>query len=124
MRRLQPFLGRAKWLCRPSCLHSPHLSGVWAHVLWETPCLQFTPVKLLHSMCVARVLALPGWSVVSLPRVVCRLLVYVDAALDGGVYRLGIFSLELGSRLTVPPEQPLNEQCAEAEQFAEARALW
>ena len=40
----------------------------------------------------------------SLPWVVRRQLVfvYVDAAFDGGVYRLGLFSLELGSWLAVP----------------------
>ena len=65
----------------------------------------------------ACVLALPGWSVVSLPRVVRRrpVFVYVDATLDGGVYRLGSFSLELGSRSAVPPEQPPNQQRAEAQ---------
>ena len=54
---------------------------------------------------------------VSLPRVVRRqpLFVYMDAALDGGVYCLGLFSLELGSRLAVPLEQPPNQQCAEAQ---------
>ena len=40
--------------------------------------------------------------------------VYVDAALDGGVYKLGLFSMELGSRSAMPPEQPPNQQCAEA----------
>ena len=67
-------------------------------------------------MCVVCVLALPGWCVVSLLQVVSRQLVFVsaDAALDGGVYRLGLFSLDLGSRSAVPPEQPPNQQCAEA----------
>ena len=80
------------------------------------PRLQFTPLKLLRSMCVACVLALPGWSVVPLTREVRRqpLFVYVDAALDGGAYRLGLFSMELGSRSAVPLEQPPNQQCAEA----------
>ena len=57
--------------------HSPHLSGVWAHVLWGPPRLQFSPVKLLCSMCVACVLALLGWSVVSLLWVVHRQPVFV-----------------------------------------------
>ena len=43
--------------------------------------------------------------------------VYVDAALDVGVYRLGLFSLELGSRSAVPREQPPNQQCAQAQAF-------
>ena len=62
------------------------------------------------------VLALLGWSIVSLPRELGRepVFVYVDAALDGGVYRLGLFSLGLGSRSAVPSEQPQNQQCAEA----------
>ena len=53
---------------------------------------------------------------IPLPREVRRkpAFVYVDAALDGGVYRLGLFSMELGSRSAVPPEQPPNQQCAEA----------
>ena len=61
------------------------------------PRLPFTPVKLLHSMCVVCVLALPGWSVVSFLRVVSRQLVfvYVDAALARGMYRMGLFSLDL-----------------------------
>ena len=67
-------------------------------------------------MCVVCVLALPGWSVIPLPREVRRkpAFVYVDAALDAEVYRLGLFSMELGSRYTVPLEQPQNQQCAEA----------
>ena len=110
------FLGRARWLCRPGFGHCPHLSGVWAHVLWEAPRLQFSPGKLLRSMCVVCVLPLPGWSMVSLPRELGRGLVFesVDAALDGGVYRLGLWSLGLGSRSAVPYEQPPNQQCAEA----------
>ena len=70
-------------------------------------------------MRVVCVLALPGWSVVSLPQVVRRqvVFVYVDDARDGGVYRLGSFSLDLGSRLAVPPEQTPNQQCAEARSF-------
>ena len=40
--------------------------------------------------------------------------VYVDAALDGGVYQLALFSLELGSRSAVLHEPPQNQQCAEA----------
>ena len=40
--------------------------------------------------------------------------VYVDAALDGGVYMLGLFAMDIGSRSAVPPEQPPNQQCAEA----------
>ena len=66
--------------------------------------------------CVACELALPGWSLVPLTREVRRqpVFVYVDAALDGGVYRLVLFSLELGSRSSVPLEQPTNQQCAEA----------
>ena len=49
-------------------------------------------------MCVVCVLALPGWSVVPLTREVRRqpVFLYLDAALHGGVYRLGLFSLELG----------------------------
>ena len=81
------------------------------------PRLQFPPVKLLRSMCVVCVLALPGWSVVPLPREVQRkpLYVYVDAALDGGgVYKWGLFSMDLSSRSAVTPEQPPNQQCAEA----------
>ena len=108
MRPLQHFLGRAQWICRPRFEHGPHLSGVWAHVLWGRPGLQFTPVKLLRSMCVACVLALPGWQPV---------FVYVDAALDGGMYQLGLFSFELGLRSAVPHEQPPNQQCAEAQAF-------
>ena len=80
------------------------------------PRLQFTPVNLSRSMCVVCVLALPGSSVVPLPREVRRkpVFVYVDAALNRGVYRLGLFSMDLGSRSTVPPEQPPNQQCGEA----------
>ena len=37
MRRLQQFPGRAQWICRPRFGHGPHLSGVWAHVLWGPP---------------------------------------------------------------------------------------
>ena len=37
MRRLQQFLGHAQWICRPRFGHSPHLSGVWAHVLCPPP---------------------------------------------------------------------------------------
>ena len=37
MWRLQQFLGCAQWICRPRFGHSPHLSCVWAHVLWGTP---------------------------------------------------------------------------------------
>ena len=37
VRRLQQFLGRAQWICRPRFGHSPHLSGVWAHVLCPPP---------------------------------------------------------------------------------------
>ena len=57
------------------------------------PGLQLTPVKLLRCMCVVCVLALPGWSVVPLPREVQRkpVFVYVDPALGGGVYRLCFF---------------------------------
>ena len=67
-------------------------------------------------MCFACVLALPGWNVLSLPKEVCRgpVYVYVDAARDAGVYRLGLFSLPLGSRSFVPLEQPPNQQCVEA----------
>ena len=64
------------------------------------------------------VLALPGWSLVPLPREGRRkpVFVYVDAALDGGggVYKLGPFSMELGLRSAVPLEQPPNHECAEA----------
>ena len=93
MRHLQQFFGCAQWLCRPCFGHSPHLSGVWAHVLWGPPRLQLRSVKLLRSMYVVCVLALPGW--VSLPRVVSRqpVFVYVDVALDGGVYCWGFFHL-------------------------------
>ena len=61
-------------------------------------------------------MVLPGWSVVFYPRVVRRqpVFVYVDVVLDGGVYRLGLFSLDLGSRSAVHPEQPPNKQCVEA----------
>ena len=57
-------------------------------------------------MCVACVLPLPGWSMLSLPRELGRglVFVYVDAALDAGVYRLELFSLGLGSPSTVPSE--------------------
>ena len=34
VRRLQQFLGRAQWMCRPPFGHSAHLPWVWAHVLW------------------------------------------------------------------------------------------
>ena len=37
VKRLQQFLGRPQWICRPGSGHSPHLSGVWAHVLWAPP---------------------------------------------------------------------------------------
>ena len=117
VRPLQQFLGRAQWIGRPHFGHSPHLSGVWAHVLCPPPPrgLQFTPIKLLRSMFVVCVLPLPGWSVIPLPREVRRkpVFVYVDAALDGGVHRLGLFSMELGSRSAVPLVQPPNQQCAE-----------
>ena len=58
---------------------------------------------------------------VSLPRVVKRspLVIYVDAAMDAGKYRLGLFSMDVGSRSVVPAEQPPNQQCAEA-----AALLW
>ena len=87
----------------PMCFETPH------H-------LHFTLLKILRSMCVACVLALPGWWVFSLSRESGRGLVYayVDAALESGVYRLGLFSLGLGSRSTVPSEQPPNQQCTEA----------
>ena len=51
------------------------------------PRRQFTPIKLLRSMCVACVLALPGSTVVPFMREVRRqpVFVYVDVALDGGV---------------------------------------
>ena len=107
MRCLQQFLGRAQWLCWPRFGHCPHLSGVWADVAPPPPPpLHLTPIKLLRFMCVVCVLALPGWSVVSLPRGLGRepVFVYVDAALDGGVYPLGLFLLRLGSRSTVPCE--------------------
>ena len=32
----------------------------------------------------------------------------------GGVYKLGLFSMDLGSRSAVPLEQPPNQQCAKA----------
>ena len=106
VQRLEQFLGGAQWIRMPRFGHGPHLSGVWAHVSCGRPRLQFAPLKLMRSMCVACVLALPGRSVVPLTRVVRRqpMFVYVDAALDGGVYRLGLFSLELGSLLAVPHE--------------------
>ena len=58
---------------------------------------------------------------VSLPRVVKRspLVIYVDAAMDAGKYRLGLFSMDVGSRSVVPAERPPNQQCAEA-----AALLW
>ena len=37
VRRLQQLLGRAQWICRPRLGHSPHLAGVWAHVLCPPP---------------------------------------------------------------------------------------
>ena len=37
VRRLQQFLGRAQWICRPRFGHTPHLSGDWAHVLCPPP---------------------------------------------------------------------------------------
>ena len=37
VRRLQQFMGRAQWMCRPCFGHSPHLSGVRAHVLCPPP---------------------------------------------------------------------------------------
>ena len=121
VKRLQQFLGRAQWICRPGSGHSPHLSGLWAHVLRAPPRLPFTPVRLLKSMCVACLMARRQWSVVSLPRVVKRspLVIYVDAAMDAGKYRLGLFSMDVGSRSVVPAEQPPNQQCAEA-----AALLW
>ena len=74
------------------------------------PRLHFTPLKLLRSTCVVCVLAVPGWSVVPLTPEVRRqpVFVYVDAPLDGGVYKLGLFSMELGSRSAVHLEQPPN----------------
>ena len=121
VKQLQKFLGRAQWICRPGFGHSPHLSGVWAPVLWAPPRLSFTPVCLLKSMCVACVMAMRQWSVVSLPGVVKRspLVIYVDAAMDAGKYRLGLFSMDVGSRSVVPAEQLPNQQCAEA-----AALLW
>ena len=79
------------------------------------PHLQFSPVKLLRSLYVVCVLTSAAWSVVPLPREVRRkpVFVYVDAALDGEVYRFGFFSMELCSRSAVPLEQPPNQQCAE-----------
>ena len=52
------------------------------------------PIKLLRSMCVVCVLALPGWSIVSLPQELGRgsMFVYVDAALEGGPVLLGASS--------------------------------
>ena len=87
VKRLQQFLGRAQLICRPGFWHSPHSSGVWAHVLWAPPRLPFTPVRLLKSMCVACVMARRQWSVVSLPRLLKRspLVIYVDAAMDAQV---------------------------------------
>ena len=83
--------------------------------------MQYTLVKLLRFLCVVCVLALLGRSVIPLPRELRRKLafVYVDAALHGGVYKLGLYSMELGLRSAVPLEQPPNEQCAEAR-----AALW
>ena len=114
--RPKQFLGRAQWICCLGSGHSPHLSGVWAHVLWAPPRLPFTPVRLLKSMCVACVMAGRQWSVVSLPRVVKRspLVICVHAAMDAGKYRLGLFSMDVGSRSVVPAEEPPNQQCAEA----------
>ena len=70
---------------------SPLVRGLGPCVMPPPPRLQFPLLKLLRSICVACVLALLGWSVVHLTREVRRQLVftYVDAALDGGVYRLG-----------------------------------
>ena len=99
-------------MCRPRFGHSPHLSGVWVHVLCPPPPprLHFTPLKLLRSMCVVCVLALPGWSVVPVAREVRRqpVFLYVHAAHDVGVFRLGPFSMELGSPSAVSLEQPPN----------------
>ena len=57
VRRLQPFLGRAQWVCRPRFGHSPHLSGVWAHVLVPPPppsvvCPGQVVVLYVRSVCV------------------------------------------------------------------------
>ena len=46
MRRLQQLPGRAQWLCRPGFGHSPHLSGVWAHVLWGPPLPVVSPCQV------------------------------------------------------------------------------
>ena len=37
VRRLQQFLGRAQWICRPRFGPNPHLSWVWAHVVCPPP---------------------------------------------------------------------------------------
>ena len=75
VRRLQQFLGRAQRICWPRFGHSLHLSGPGPMCCAPPPPpprLRFTPVKLLCSMFVVCVFALPGWSVVPLPREVRR----------------------------------------------------
>ena len=61
VRRLRQFLGRAQWICRPRFAHSPHLSGVWAHVL----CPPLPVCSLPRSSCCA----LCAWCVCWLCRV-------------------------------------------------------
>ena len=61
VRRLQQFLGRAQWIFRPRFGHSPHSSGVWAHVL----CPPHPVYSLPRSSCCA----LCAWCVCWLCRV-------------------------------------------------------
>ena len=51
VRRLQQFLGRAQWICRPRFGHSPHLSGVWAHVLCSPPPVCSLPRSSCCALC-------------------------------------------------------------------------
>ena len=116
VRRSQHFLGLAMDL--PAFFWTlPTLVGSLGPCTLETPPVSsVSPLKLPRSMCVACVLALPGWTVLSLLKEVHRgpVYVYVDAARDAGVYRLGLFSLALGSRSVIPSGQRLNQQCVEA----------
>ena len=54
VKRLQQFLGRAQWICRPGFGHGPHLSGVWAHVLWAPPPGCHLPLCVCLSLCAWR----------------------------------------------------------------------
>ena len=115
VRRLQQFLGRAQWICRPPFGRSPHLSGVWAHVLPPPP----PPPSAVHL----------GQVVALYVRGVCVGFAGLvsDPPAERGTEKAGVcvcstgvcarwefFSMELGSRSAVPHEQPPNQQCAEA----------